>query len=173
MADTPVPRTLRSSPPPARTQPMEVPTSRLLAVVGPLADAAGVDLVDVALKGSGPARLLRVTVARKGGVGLQTCQDLSRAVSAALDAEDVIDGRYTLEVTTPGTDHPLRDRRDFDRVEGLGVLVHRRTSEDAPVEQVRGTVREAEDDAVVLDVDGGPVRIPYAEIAKATQTLPW
>jgi ribosome maturation factor RimP len=146
--------------------------ARVRDLAAPLAAAHDLDLVDVEVKGSGPSRLLRVTVDRKGGVDLAACQDLSRDRSDALDREDPFDSRYALEVTSPGTDHPLRDTAAFDRVEGRTVLVHRRSGGDAPV-QVRGTVTRAEKDAVVLDVDGEPVRVPYAEIVTAKQTLPW
>jgi ribosome maturation factor RimP len=138
----------------------------------PVATAEGVDLVDLDVRGTGARQLVKVVVDRKGGVDLATCQDLSRDLSALLDREDPIDGRYALEVTSPGTDHPLRDRAAFDRVEGRAVLVHRRSGRDAPT-QVRGTVTRAEQDAVVLDVDGEPVRVPYAEVVTAKQTLPW
>jgi ribosome maturation factor RimP len=56
-------------------------------------------------------------------------------------------------------------------VEGREVLVHREDEER--VTQVRGTVLAAEEDAVLLDVGGEQVRIAYADIVKATQTLPW
>ena len=151
-------------------------TARVRALAEPLAGAAGLDLVDVEVKGSGPRTLLRVKVDRKGGVDLATCQTLSRDLSARLDDEDPIAGRYTLEVTSPGVDHPLTDRRAFDRVEGRAVLVHAsQPTEEVPdrILQIRGTVVAAEVDAVVLDVEGEQVRIPYADVAKATQTLPW
>jgi ribosome maturation factor RimP len=138
----------------------------------PLADDAGLDLVAVDVRGSGPRQLVKVVVDRKGGVDLATCQRLSERLSARLDEVDVIDARYALEVTSPGVDWPLRDQRDFDRVEGRTVLVHRRADADTLTE-VRGTVLAAEDDAVLLDVDGNRLRVPYAEVAKATQTLPW
>ena len=141
-------------------------------LAAPLADARSLDLVDVEVKGRGSNRLVRIIVDRKGGVDLATCQALSRDLSELLDAEDPIDGRYALEVTSPGTDHPLRDRAAFDRVEGREVLVHRRGSSEVPV-QVRGRVTRADDDAVVLAVDGAAVRVPYAEIVTAKQTLPW
>ncbi|HEY8341279.1 MAG TPA: ribosome maturation factor RimP [Egibacteraceae bacterium] len=147
-------------------------TSRVRALTEPLAAAAGLDLIAVEVKGAGSRTLVRVVVDRKGGVDLATCQALSRELSEALDAEDPIAGRYTLEVTSPGVDHPLTDQRAFYRVEGRSVLVHRTTGEDR-LEQIRGTVVAAEPDAVVLDVDGEEVRVPYAEVAKATQTLPW
>ncbi len=137
----------------------------------PLADGAGLDLIDVEVKGSGPRTLVRVTVDRKGGVDLAACQQLSRDLSRRLDDADPIEGRYQLEVTSPGVKHPLRGQRDFDRVEGRLVLVHAR--EDERVVQVKGTVVEAADGVVALDVDGDVVSIPYSDIDKATQALPW
>lgn len=137
-----------------------------------MAHAASLDLVDVEVKGDGPGRLVRVTVDRRGGVDVDACQDLSRGLGARLDELSEFDDGYVLEVTSPGIDHPLRDQRAFDRVQGRAVLVHRR-GVDARLEQVRGTVQAADDDAVVLSVEGSTVRIRYPEIAKATQSLPW
>lgn len=138
----------------------------------PLADAANLDLVDVEVKGEGPRRLVRVIVDRRGGVDVDACQNLSQRLGARLDELSELDDGYVLEVTSPGVDHPLRDRRAFDRVQGRAVLVHRRR-DDGRLEQVRGTVQVAGDDAVVLSVEGATVRIGYPEIAKATQSLPW
>lgn len=144
--------------------------ARVRGAVAPLATAEAVDLVDVQVKGAGRGRLVRVVVARKGGVDVGTCQRLSSAVGDALEAEDELDG-YQLEVTSPGVDHPLRDHAAFDRVEGLPVLVHRATA--AGVAEITGTVRAALADVVVLDVAGDEVRVPYSEIATARQRLPW
>lgn len=142
------------------------------ALVEPLAADAAVDVVDVQVRGSGGRRLVRVVVDRRGGVDLATCQGLSRRLSARLDDDDPVEGSYSLEVTSPGVGHPLRDRRAFERVLGRDVLVHRRGA-DGRVLQIGGTVTGAEADAVVLDVDGAPMRIAYAEIVKAAQRLPW
>ena len=145
---------------------------RVSAIVAPLADAAGLDLVDVQLKGAGSRTLLRIVVDRKGGVDLDACQQLSRRISSELDDADPLEGRYVLEVTSPGVDHPLEGQRAFDRVQGRAVLVHRRTEADSVV-QVRGNVLAANPDDVVLDVDGDHVAIGYGDIVKATQALPW
>lgn len=143
------------------------------SIVRDLADAAAqrhdVDVLDVEVKGQGARQLVRVVVDRKGGVSVGACQQLSRDLSSALDERDPIGGRYTLEVTSPGTDWPLTDQRSFDRVEGRAVLIHRRSAGDH-VEQVRGTVVSADADAVVLD-DG--TSVAYREIVKAAQALPW
>lgn len=142
------------------------------ALAEPLVLENDLDLVDVQVKGSGPRRLVRVIVDRKGGVDLGTCQRLSQRLSSRLDEVDPIDDRYALEVTSPGVDHPLADRRAFDRVEGRDVLVHRDAG-DGRVLQVRGRVAGTDDEAVVLDADGESVRVRYDEIVKATQSLPW
>ena len=139
--------------------------------VQPLADAADLDLIGVEVKGSGPRTLVRIKVDRKGGVDLATCQQLSRDLSRVLDETDPIASRYQLEVSSPGVTHPLRDQRDFDRVEGRLVTV-RRTGADT-VDEVKGTVLEAAATQVVLEVDGDKVAIPYSDIDKATQALPW
>lgn len=148
------------------------PVDTVRALVMPLAAAAGVDVVDVEVKGTGARRLVRVRIDRKGGVDLAACHRLSGALSAALDDADPFADRYALEVTSPGVDHPLEGQRAFDRVEGRGVLV-RRAAADGDVVDVRGTVRTAGPEQVVLDVDGDEVAIPYQAIVHATQALPW
>lgn len=138
------------------------------ALAEELATKSGLDLVEVAVKGQAPRQLVRVKVDRKGGVDLAACQELSKALSARLDELDPVPGRYTLEVSSPGVNHPLEGRRAFERVEGRLVRLLR---EQAP--ELKGTVRAADEEAVVLDVDGQDVRVPYEQIVKATQALPW
>jgi len=142
--------------------------TKIEAAAEDLATAAGLDLVGVEVKGQGSRQVVRVIVDRKGGVDLAACQQLSKALSAQLDATDPVPGGYTLEVTSPGVDHPLEGQRAFDRVEGKLVRIIRHEGAE-----LRGTVRTATDDAVVVDVDGEDVQVPYAQIAKATQALPW
>lgn len=138
------------------------------ALVAELADASGLDLVEVALKGQGSRQLLRVLIDRKGGLDLAACQEFAKRLSERLDEDDPVPGRYTLEVSSPGTGYPLRDQRAFDRVEGKRVTVLR-----AEEPEVSGVVKVAHDDVVVLDVDGEEVAVPYGAITKATQALPW
>ncbi|MGH8883627.1 MAG: ribosome maturation factor RimP [Egibacteraceae bacterium] len=155
---------------------------RIRALAEPLAQADHAELIDVQVKGAGSRTLVRVVVDRKGGIDLASCQRLASELSAALDAADPIEGRYVLEVSSPGVDHPLTDQAAFDRVQGRVVLVHRREhrsgvgnpgAPDDAVTQLRGTVATADPDAVTLDVDGEPVRVRYREIVRATQALPW
>lgn len=144
----------------------------LRALAEPVVVAEGLDLVDVEVRGSGGSRLVRLRVDRKGGVALETCQRVSQRLSALLDEQDPIDGRYTLEVTSPGVDHPLRDRRAFERVEGRMVEISRDDG-DGQVRPLRGVVTVAQGDQVLIDVDGRQIGVPYDEVVTARQTLPW
>lgn len=151
---------------------MADPGDRVRALAAPIAAEEGLDLVDVRVRGTGPGQLVRVVVDRKGGVPIGTIQEVSDRLASELEADDPIEGRYSLEVTSPGTDHPLSGQRDFDRVEGRDVLVQH-SGDEGRILHTRGKVTAAEPDAVVLDVDGSPVRVQYDEIVKASQTLPW
>ncbi|CAN5581617.1 ribosome maturation factor RimP [soil metagenome] len=139
----------------------------------PLAVEAGVDLVDVAVKGSESRQRVQVVVDRKGGIDLETCRDLSKALARRLDAEDAIAGRYTLEVTSPGTDWPLSDQRSFDRVQGRAVKATLRVDADG-TREISGVVTSAGSDSVVLTAkDGSRETVSYDSIVKATQELRW
>ncbi len=146
----------------------------LRARAAPIAERAGLDLVDVSVKGGGKQRLVRVIVDRRGGVDLQSCQRVSEELSRELDRadDDPFASSYHLEVTSPGTDRALVDPEAFARVIGREVLVQR-AREGEPTEQLTGVVRAAHDDAVELEVEGSTVHVPYGELVKATQTLPW
>ncbi len=150
----------------------DLPTSLVRDLVDRQSREHGVDVLAVELKGHGSRQLLRVVIDRKGGVSVDTCQQISRELSRQLDGVDPIGGRYTLEVTSPGVDWPLTDQRAFERVEGRPVLVHRRCG-DERVEQVRGRVVSADVAAVQVDDGTDVVTIAYDEIVKAAQALPW
>lgn len=144
----------------------------------PLAQEAGLDLVAVEVKPAGARTKVLVKVDRKGGVDVGSCQTLSKALSRALDDSDPVANRYTLEVTSPGTDHPLTDQRAFDRVEGRTVKAVLRVpdgeGEEDATHEVQGVVTAAGPDAVELtDTDGAVHFVPYSEIVRATQQLPW
>lgn len=143
----------------------------------PLAEDAGLDLVDVVVKGGsargGSRQRVQVVVDRKGGVDLGSCATLSRALARQLDDEDPVDSRYILEVTSPGTDWPLDDQRAFDRVEGRRVTAVLRVDEHR-TEEVRGVVGRARPDIVELTADDGETHtVPYDRIVTATQELRW
>jgi len=127
----------------------------------------GYELADVELKRERGGFLVRLYVDREGGIGLADLQSVSEEVSAILDAEDPVPASYTLEVSSPGLDRPLRTEADYRRF--LGRLA--RLSSYEPVEGRRhwtGRLTSFEDGVVgiTLEKEGGTLcRLPFAKIA--------
>lgn len=135
-------------------------------ILEPLAEQHGFELVAVEQAGGRKAPVIRVLVDREGGVNLDAIYEANQWVSDALDEADPVSGPYTLEVSSPGVDRPLRTREHFQRFAGETVTVKARA---------RGSARSAwtgvligmESDDVVLEVEGERVRIPFDDIQKA------
>lgn len=153
---------------------------RLTALAEPVAEAHGVELLDIEVKGPRNRRVVRLVADTEGGLDVDRIAELSREVGEAID--DVVPGTYTLEVTSPGTDRPLRRLRDFARNVGHAVRVQRTqaAAQDQPGE-VTGTIvsvdeRDGDPDVtgvVVLDVSGETVEVPIVDVDHAKVQLPW
>lgn len=132
-----------------------VSRDQVTAALAPVVEAAGFDLEDVNVTAAGRRSVVRVVVDRDGGVDLDAVADISRVVSDALDADDVMgEVPYTLEVSSPGVDRPLTQPRHWRRAAGRLVTAG----------GITGRVVSADDDAVTLDVSGQQRQVPYAEL---------
>jgi ribosome maturation factor RimP len=144
----------------------------------PVIEREGLELVEVEWAREGAAWVLRLYVDRPGGaVTVDDCQALSRTIDPILDVEDFIEPAYTLEVSSPGVERPLRKPQDFDRY--AGSRAHVRTygpieataptqgAAAGPRKNWTGTLKGFRDGAVEIEVDGALHRIPHEKIAKA------
>jgi ribosome maturation factor RimP len=137
-----------------------VDNARLAGLIQPVVAAAGMDLESVRVTVAGRRRLLRVVVDSDGGVSLDDAALVSREVSAALDATNVLgDVPYTLEVSSPGVDRPLTEPRHWRRA--AGRLVKVKTGAEGTVQ---GRVLDADSDGVTLDVDGAKRKFGYDDL---------
>lgn len=138
------------------------------AIAARVAAGNGLELVDVELKRQPKGSLVCVYVDRPGGVGFDELQAASREISTVLDAEDPIEGRYTLEVSSPGLDRPLTSEADFRRALGRLVRIALRETEDEPKrKQVTGRVVAVEDGTVHLGAEkGGYESVPIERIER-------
>lgn len=142
-------------------------TERVRSLAEPVLARHGAELVDVQVK-RGRTQLVRVVADQPGGITLDVCAQVSEELSRMLDVDDPIQGRYTLEVTSPGLDRPLRTEEDFRKNAGRKVKVVLKSGRHE-----EGTVEETRSDRVRLTGTKGTVEVPYADIAKATLVLPW
>ena len=99
------------------------PIEDIQATLQPIADEMGIEIVEVEFKqGRSPALTVYIDV--EGGVDLNTCEKFHRAIDPALDELDPTEGApYTLNVSSPGLDRPLKTERDFKKCLGEKVEV--------------------------------------------------
>ncbi len=145
----------------------------LTELVEPLVVARGLELVGLEVKGYAGRRLVRLVVDSDSGVDVESCAELSRRVGAALDDNDSIPGSYTLQVTSPGADRPLRTQRDFARNLGRSVRVWTRPLDDGRGQELVGVVAAVGEDMVTLDVDGDEIALALADVDRGRVQLPW
>jgi ribosome maturation factor RimP len=99
-------------------------------------------------------------------IGVADCERVSHDLSALLDVEDPVDQAYTLEVSSPGLDRPLRDRRDYERFAGRIAKIVVRDAIDGQM-HFEGRLRGVEDEALVLESGRTKVtRIPFDNVAR-------
>jgi ribosome maturation factor RimP len=136
-----------------------------------VAASHGIDVLEARLAGGGSRQLLSVVIDADGPVEAGVVEQVSRELSRALDDADPIEGRYVLEVTTPGLDRPLRTPRDFRRQLGHEVSVTVATA--GGPQRLQGVVRAVGDDRLTLEVDGAHVDVALADVSAGKVVLPW
>jgi ribosome maturation factor RimP len=145
---------------------------RARRLLEPVLERDGYELVEVEWQREGAAWVLRLFIDRPQGVGIDDCQAVSRTVEVILDVEDFIEPAYSLEVSSPGVDRPLRKPSDFERFSGQRAKVKAygpvQSAAGAPARKGwTGILRGFRDGGVEIDVDGTLHRIPLDRIAKA------
>jgi ribosome maturation factor RimP len=129
-------------------------------------EVAGVELVVLEQAGGAKQRTVRLYVDHPDGVTHELCGRVSDAVGKALDESDAFGGPYTLEVSSPGLERPLRKRSHFEAQVGKKAYVKTRV----PVEGSKvwqGKLVEVAADEVVIEDAGRQVRIPLEQISSA------
>ncbi len=144
-------------------------TDRIDALAAPLCDRVGVELLDVEYEGG----VVRLVVDHPDGVGMDAIASVTREMSRALDHEDPIAGTYTLEVTSPGLERPLKRPEHFIR--SLGAIVTIKTAPGVEGDRrVAGVLASADESGIVVRAAGGDERsLRHDEILKARTVFTW
>jgi ribosome maturation factor RimP len=150
---------------------------KVLALVAPIAEAHGGEVVDVELKTEQGGWVLRVYVEKVGAaanrlstkdaaVDLELCAKVARELSPALDVADLIPHRYHLEVSSPGVERPLRRREDFARFSGekAKLWLHKPC---AGQKVLVGTLASFENDVVSVQDGHRTFQVPFEDVERA------
>jgi len=135
-------------------------------LVQDIIDSGGYELWDVEYVKEGSDYYLRVYADKEGGIMIDDCVTISRALEAKLDAEDFIEEAYILEVSSPGLTRKLKKDKDYDRSIGKLVFVKLYKVEQGAKEFV-GRLKEVDDKLLKLDIDGDEVVLDRNNISSA------
>lgn len=141
---------------------------KVWTICEPAVRELGLELVEVEHLRAPGRVVLRLYIDREGGVTVIDCASVSREVGHLLDAEDVMQGRYFLEVSSPGIDRVLRKPEHFERFRGREVRVRTK----APVRGKRklaGRIASCSSDTLRIECETGEVlEVPLDSVEKAS-----
>ena len=140
---------------------------RIREIAAQVADKNGLELVHIEDKGTGKARTLRVFIDKPEGVSVEDCSVVSNEFGDLLDAEDLIQAEYILEVSSPGLERELYSLKDFERFAGSLARVKTKTPVNGQ-KNFRGRILKIEDEEIFFeDKTSGDVSFPYDAVLKA------
>jgi ribosome maturation factor RimP len=155
--------------------------SQIEQIVAPVAEAAGLEIVEIELKGSGRHQMLQIVIDKPGGITHADCELITREAGEQLDAVDPIAGPYQLEVSSPGVERALKKWKDWERFTGQKVKVVLREPVTLPdsakpleVKHFEGVVKSAENQSVTVELPGGKqVTFPFDQVSRANLKFEW
>ena len=154
---------------------MDATVTRIWELAAPLAQSHGMEIVDIELRREGSSRggrVLRLYLDKEGGPNMEDLSQVSRELSAVLDDCDVVAGAYTLEVSSPGINRPLKVPEHFKRFIGKTVRVRTRDLLQGR-RSFLGPLLDVMSDKIVVNQDGRPFEIPFAVIEKSNYEHDW
>ena len=149
--------------------------TRVRALATPVVDEHGVELVEVEVRGAHGSRVVRIVGDADEGLDLDLIADLSREIGDRLDEDDFIGAKYTLEVSSPGVDRPLRTPANFRRNVGRDVRVVRTRGaiDRGEKGELTGTLDAVDDQGLTLTVGSDTVTVPHDDVDHGKVVLPW
>lgn len=148
---------------------MPTVAERVATAVAPVLDELGLLLHDLEHSGT----TIRVTIDKDGGLDVDSLAAATRAISRLMDELDPLEGAYTLEVSSPGLERPLRTPAHFARAIGSDVTVKTAPGIEGD-RRFDGTVTAADDTTVTISLTDGSTRsLRYEEIERARTTFAW
>jgi ribosome maturation factor RimP len=147
--------------------------SKIEEVAKRVVESEGLELVDVEVKGGGNNRLVRIAIDKPEGVTHGDCELVSQQVGTILDVEDIVPGRYTLEVSSPGVERKLMKPQDYERFQGKKARITLREAVEGR-KNWEGTLAGFAGDAVTVETEPGKTRqFPLSQIQKANLKFEW
>lgn len=138
-------------------------------IIAPAVAAVGYELLGTEfVSGEGRGGTLRIYIDSPNGITVDDCGVVSKQVSAILDVEDPIGGKYTLEVSSPGLFRPLFTAEQAEQFIGERIKVKLVHADGAGRRNYAGMLTDVLDDTLHLEVDGEVVELSWCDVEKAS-----
>ena len=135
-------------------------------LIEPTITEHNIELVDVEYVKSGKVWILRVFIDKKQGITVLDCQKLSREIEDLIEVHELISDTYTLEISSPGLDRPLKNKADFLRNKGKQIQL-RTYAPIAGRKKFSGIVLDVKDKILLLKNKDDYLELELANIAQA------
>ena len=143
---------------------------RIAGILTPTIEGMGFELVRVRLMSGKKATLQIMAERPEGGIEVEDCARISRAIGAVLDVEDPVSGEYALEVSSPGIDRPLTRLKDFERYEDYEARIETSELIDGR-RRFKGVLRGVENGEVLIEIPEGTVGLEFDWLTDAKLIL--
>jgi ribosome maturation factor RimP len=153
---------------------MDATVGRVWELAAPLAENEGMEIVDIELRHerSRGGRVLRLYLDKAGGPTVDDLSRVSRQLSELLDSQDVVSGAYTLEVSSPGINRPLKRPEHFARYIGKRVRIRTRDLIGGK-RSFLGILQDVASESITVAQEGSRFDIPFAAIEKSNYEHDW
>ena len=146
--------------------------ARIEDTIRPVIEASGAFLVDLTVRGQHEGKVIEVFVDTDDGITTGSCADLSRHIIRAIDSIETLKGRFSLVVSSPGLERPIKYPRQYPRNVGRIMVVKHRT--DGRTDQVIGELVGSFPTHIVLRSESGEmITVPYEAILEARVRPRW
>jgi len=142
------------------------------ALIEPILTERSMEVVELTCRPQGGQLYIRLLVDRVGGVTIQQCAQVNQLISQMLEGANLIEGSYTIEVSSPGLDRPLTSKRDYERAIGEDLRLDVRV-EEGRFKELTGMLLAVQHEAVVLKTGTGNITVPFEQIRTAKKALRW
>lgn len=138
----------------------------------PLVEDAGAFIVEVAIRGERGGKVVELYLDADGAVTSSLCADVSRSLSSALDAADLVQGKYQLVVSSPGIDRPIKYPRQYRK--HIGRKIEVKYSGDGIPTKAEGILVRADETVIELSMKAGTsLVLPIGDVLEAFVIAPW
>lgn len=146
---------------------------KVMAIVEEVLQGTDSYVVEVSIRGNKGSRVVEVFVDSDTGTSVDELARISREVGFVLDTDEVIDGRYSLNVSSPGVNRPISLPRQFPKHVGRKLRVRYRTEGEETKEE-EGALESASESGIALRVSGSrKLQLNFEDVIEARVLLPW